>query len=175
MNTMQQKKTSNHTTIYTVGHSNVEFEKFLGLLNGINVLVDVRSVPFSKYVPQFNIDSIKARLQDVGIEYVFMKDKRVGNIIGGRPKDDTCYNKGDVIYERVEGKEWYKKGISTLFQCFFKYSASNLLWQLSADDSLQRRHVSVSKNDLSSISRTFLFSIRLVYSSTYRFQSPSLL
>jgi len=113
---MQQRKTLNHTTIYTVGHSNVEFEKFLCLLNGINVLVDVRSVPFSKYVPQFNIDSIKARLQDVGIEYVFMKDKRVGNVLGGRPKDDTCYNNGDVIYERVVGKEWYKKGISTLVE-----------------------------------------------------------
>jgi len=116
MNTMQQKTTSSHTTIYTVGHSNVEFEKFLGLLNGINVVVDVRSVPFSKYVPQFNIDSIKARLQDAEIEYVFMKDEHVGNVLGGRPKDDTCYNNGDVIYERVAGKEWYKKGISALVE-----------------------------------------------------------
>ena len=115
-NTMQQRKTLNHTTIYTVGHSNVEFEKFLCLLNGINMLADVRSVPFSKYVPQFNIDSIKARLQDVGIEYVFMKDERVGNVLGGRPKDDTCYNNGDDIYERVAGKEWYKKGISALIE-----------------------------------------------------------
>jgi len=116
MSTIQQKKTSNHATIYTVGHSNVEFEKFLCLLNGINALVDVRSVPFSKYVPQFNINSIKVRLQDIGIEYVFMKDEHVGNVLGGRPKDDSCYNNGDVIYERVAGKEWYKKGISALVE-----------------------------------------------------------
>lgn len=115
-NTMQQRTISNHTTIYTVGHSNVKFEKFLDLLNGINVVVDVRSVPFSKYVPQFNIDSIKSQLEGIGIEYVFMKDGRVGNILGGRPKDDTCYTNGDVIYERVAGKEWYKKGISSLIE-----------------------------------------------------------
>ncbi|MEA3324003.1 MAG: DUF488 domain-containing protein [Euryarchaeota archaeon] len=113
---MQQSTTLNHITIYTVGHSNVEFEKFLSLLNGINVVVDVRSVPFSKYVPQFNIGSIKARLHDGGIEYVFMKDEHVGNVLGGRPKDYACYNNGDVIYERVAGKEWYKKGISALVE-----------------------------------------------------------
>lgn len=111
---MQSKKALYDVAVYTVGHSNVEFEKLLGLLNEIEVLVDVRSVPFSKYVPQFNMGNIKESLEDVGIGYVFMKDKQVGNVLGGRPKDEDCYEDGKIIYENVKKKEWYKEGISAL-------------------------------------------------------------
>lgn len=43
-------------TLYTVGHSNQTFEDLIGMLQAqhINVIVDVRSVPASKYTPQFN-------------------------------------------------------------------------------------------------------------------------
>lgn len=37
--------------IYTVGHSNHPIERFLGLLqrHGIELLADVRSMPYSRY------------------------------------------------------------------------------------------------------------------------------
>lgn len=109
---MQSK--SNQTTICTIGHSNVDVKSFLSLLNGFEVLVDVRSVPFSKYVPQFNRKNIKSELENIGIEYIFMEDQYLGNVLGGRPKADDCYIDEKVIYENVMKKEWYKKGILAL-------------------------------------------------------------
>lgn len=43
-------------TLYSIGHSNQTFDEFVAMLKnqGINVIVDVRSVPASKYTPQFN-------------------------------------------------------------------------------------------------------------------------
>ncbi|PIU55071.1 MAG: hypothetical protein COS88_05665 [Chloroflexi bacterium CG07_land_8_20_14_0_80_51_10] len=102
--------------IYTVGHSNIEFEELLNLLNGIEAVVDVRSVPFSKYAPHFSMDNLREKLKAVGIEYIFMEDKRVGNVLGGKPKDEDCYKNGETIYERIEGKPWYQKGIAALIE-----------------------------------------------------------
>ncbi len=106
----------NQGTIYTVGHSNIEFEKLLNLLNGIEAVVDVRSVPFSKYAPQFSRDNLREKLTDAGIEYIFMEDKHIGNILGGRPKDEDCYENGKVIYAKVEEKVWYQQGIASLVE-----------------------------------------------------------
>jgi uncharacterized protein (DUF488 family) len=102
--------------IYTIGHSNIEFERFLELLNGIEVLVDVRSTPFSKYTPQFNMESIKNGVESVGIKYIFMEDEYVGNVLGGRPRDDECYENGKIVYDNVMKKGWYKVGISRLIE-----------------------------------------------------------
>lgn len=114
IDTMQSKMTLNQTTICTIGHSNVEFEKFLSLLKGTEVLVDVRSVPYSKYVPQFNVDNLKRGVESVGIRYVFMEDEYAKNLLGGRPSDNDCYTNGKVVYEEVMKKKWYKEGISAL-------------------------------------------------------------
>jgi uncharacterized protein (DUF488 family) len=65
---MQSKRRLNQASIYTIGHSDIDFERFLELLNGIEVLVDVRSAPFSKYAPQFDIGNIRRGL-NVEIEY----------------------------------------------------------------------------------------------------------
>jgi uncharacterized protein (DUF488 family) len=55
--------------IYTIGHSNHTQEVFLDLLraNGIKVLVDTRSAPYSKYVRQFNVPELKAAVATEGI------------------------------------------------------------------------------------------------------------
>jgi len=106
--------------IYTVGHSNIDFERFLSMLKGIEILVDARSEPYSKYVPQFNSDNLKKQLEKAGIEYIFMRNDYAGNIIGGRPKDRDCYENGEVAYERIRKKTWYKEGISTLIELAHK-------------------------------------------------------
>lgn len=48
-----------------------------------------------------------------------MKDKRVGNILGGRPRDDDCYTNNTntdpkIVYENVMKKTWYREGIYAL-------------------------------------------------------------
>ena len=73
--------------LYIIGHSAHPIHIFINLLiaNNIKFLVDIRSVPASRWHPQYN----KAALDKVGLEnqigYIF-----AGRRLGGRPKDPTC-------------------------------------------------------------------------------------
>jgi uncharacterized protein (DUF488 family) len=62
-------------TFYTIGHSTREASDFVDALKsfGIVTLVDVRSVPRSRHVPQFNIETLPEALRQSGIGYVHMK------------------------------------------------------------------------------------------------------
>jgi uncharacterized protein (DUF488 family) len=59
------------TSIATVGHSTHPIEEFVGILqaHGIRQLVDVRTMPRSRRVPQFNKENLAASLQMAGILY----------------------------------------------------------------------------------------------------------
>jgi uncharacterized protein (DUF488 family) len=61
--------------IFTVGHSTLPIEAFMALLEtyGIGCLADVRTVPRSRYNPQFNSDALGPALRGRGIEYVSLK------------------------------------------------------------------------------------------------------
>ena len=61
--------------IHTIGHSTRTLEELIGLLkaHGIETLADVRTVPRSRRVPQFDKDSLPTALTASGIEYVHMK------------------------------------------------------------------------------------------------------
>jgi len=61
--------------IYTIGHSTRTFQEFLELLkaHGVEKVVDVRTVPGSKRVPQFNRETLTKRLAGAGIGYTHMK------------------------------------------------------------------------------------------------------
>jgi uncharacterized protein (DUF488 family) len=67
-------------TVLTIGHSTRTIEEFLSILkaHGVERLVDVRSIPKSRRVPQFNSDALAASLREQGIEYVHLKS------LGGR-------------------------------------------------------------------------------------------
>ena len=62
-------------TIFTIGHSTRTIEEFLSILqaHGIQRLVDIRSLPKSRRVPQFNDDALAASLHQQGIDYVHLK------------------------------------------------------------------------------------------------------
>ena len=62
-------------TIYTIGHSTREWEEFVEILEayGIEVLVDVRTVPKSRHVPQYNDEHMAEALPKEGIEYAHIK------------------------------------------------------------------------------------------------------
>lgn len=62
-------------TIYTVGHSNRTLDDFKKLLakSEIELLLDVRTVPKSRYVPHFNSESLKPALGEIGIGYRHFK------------------------------------------------------------------------------------------------------
>jgi uncharacterized protein (DUF488 family) len=59
-------------TVYTIGHSTHPLSRLLELLRGarIRCLADVRSVPRSRRVPQFNRESLAQDLPAAGIDYL---------------------------------------------------------------------------------------------------------
>ncbi len=61
-------------TIFAVGHSTREMKSFLELLkaHSIDLLVDIRTIPRSRYTPQFNEDNLKKVLKDNKIGYIHM-------------------------------------------------------------------------------------------------------
>lgn len=98
--------------LYSIGHGNRKAEDFLALLKDyeIRYLVDVRSQPYSKFNPQFNREELKLFLERNGIRYVFM-----GDSLGGRPKDKSCYYKnGRVNYDLLKAKNFFISGIKRL-------------------------------------------------------------
>jgi uncharacterized protein (DUF488 family) len=110
--------------IFTIGHSNILASQLLELLrmHNIQTLVDVRSSPYSQYVTQYNKETIEKILLEAGIEYRF-----AGDLLGGRPKDPTCYKSKDmpdgkadylhlVDYPTVMTKEFFQKGIQLLLE-----------------------------------------------------------
>src|SRR5579872_3383940 len=58
-------------TIFTIGHSTHPIAEFLTLLQqvGVDLLIDVRSIPRSRTNPQFNADALSEALADAGIRY----------------------------------------------------------------------------------------------------------
>lgn len=60
--------------IFTIGHSTRPIEEFLELLrtNGVERLIDIRSVPRSRRNPQFNREALPEPLAGAGIGYLHM-------------------------------------------------------------------------------------------------------
>ena len=60
--------------VLTIGHSTRPLGEFIALLeaHAVSLIVDVRTVPRSRYNPQFNKDTLPASLQEAGIGYVHM-------------------------------------------------------------------------------------------------------
>ena len=75
--------------IKTIGHSNQPIDRFVDLLKtgGVQVLVDVRSTPYSRRFPQFGREQLAARLALSGILYRYE-----GAALGGKPKDGGSYD-----------------------------------------------------------------------------------
>jgi uncharacterized protein (DUF488 family) len=62
--------------IYTIGHSTRKADVFLHLLrlNSIETLVDVRTIPRSRFNPQFSREILSLFLQENGIKYLHFPD-----------------------------------------------------------------------------------------------------
>ncbi len=95
--------------VYTVGHSNQSLEEFLKLLarHQIQVVVDTRSHPYSKYVAQFNREALQASLKQAGFKYLFL-----GVELGGRPAEKEYFDdEGHVLYYRLAQSRVFLGGI----------------------------------------------------------------
>jgi uncharacterized protein (DUF488 family) len=65
---------SENHIIFTIGHSNRRIEDFIALLeaNEIELLADVRTIPRSRYNPQFNRDILPGTLGEHHIRYMHL-------------------------------------------------------------------------------------------------------
>ncbi len=107
--------------LFTIGHSNHSIEAFISLLqqHGITAVADVRSHPYSRYLPHFSQSALKTALLNAGIKYVFL-----GKELGARPADSSCYVNGKALYERIAATELFSQGIQRLLKGGEQYKIS---------------------------------------------------
>jgi len=112
--------------IFTVGYGNREILDFLDMIRdqGTNLLVDVRSTPYSRFQPTYNQSSLENSLRLMKIQYAWR-----GNQLGGRPERPTLYTPdGYVDYEACqedflfqqgfqEVKAWDLQGLTIALMC----------------------------------------------------------
>lgn len=72
--------------LFSIGHSTRSLEEMINLLkeNKIKRLVDIRSVPMSRYNPQFNIDTLPLELSKRGLKFSYL-----GTSLGGWKKSQN--------------------------------------------------------------------------------------
>lgn len=104
-------------SVFTIGHGNHSQQIFREQLRhaGVSYVVDVRSAPYSRFQPDFSREPLAHFLKEDRIGYVFM-----GDLLGGRPADESCYIDGRVDYAIVRSKEFFVQGISRLKKAYGK-------------------------------------------------------
>jgi uncharacterized protein (DUF488 family) len=105
--------TSNPVQLYSVGHSNVEVGRLIGLLrrHDIATLCDVRSAPYSRYNPQFNRETLAVSMREAGIAYHFM-----GDTLGGKPADSALRTEDGALpdYDKIASSAAFRGGLGQL-------------------------------------------------------------
>lgn len=99
-------------SVLTIGHSNHPLDRFLELLrqHEVDVLVDARSQPVSRFSPHFSRNALDRAVTALSIGYLFM-----GDALGGRPSARECYDaEGKVDYDRIEAQPFYQRAIEQL-------------------------------------------------------------
>ena len=96
--------------LYTVGHSSHSFEEFAELLSRqkIDVVVDTRSAPYSRYAPQFDREILQRTLSKSGLKYLFL-----GGDLGVAHKWEYD-SQGHVVYGRIKSDPSFSSGIERL-------------------------------------------------------------
>ena len=99
------------TIVYTVGHGARPFHEVAADLHrhGIGLVVDVRSVPASRYAPDFT----KSRLQRLAAEHD-LGYRWLGDRLGGRPDDPSLRSEGVTDWAAVAESDAFAAGMGEL-------------------------------------------------------------
>ena len=98
--------------MYTIGHSNHTWERFLALLreHNIELLVDVRSRPASRWARFANKRVLPQLLDEAEIAHSYL-----GDAIGGKPADPALYDEsGQPDYAKIADDGDFQRGIAGL-------------------------------------------------------------
>jgi uncharacterized protein (DUF488 family) len=102
--------------IYSIGHSTRPIGDFIAMLDAqdVKILADIRTIPKSRYNPQYEQNALAASLQSAGIEYLYVKG------LGGlrSPRKDTpntgWRNKSFQGYADYMQTEEFRKNLNNL-------------------------------------------------------------
>jgi uncharacterized protein (DUF488 family) len=94
--------------IYTIGYGNRAIGDFLGLLRryGIECLVDTRSLPYSRFRPDFRKKALQEHLEKADFRYLFL-----GDALGGKRVDPDCYVDGKLQLPLLYQKEAFQAAL----------------------------------------------------------------
>ena len=97
--------------LFSIGHSNSPIGRFIALLieTGVNAVADVRSTPYSRFLPWFSRNNLQAHLNAAGIAYL-----AYGETLGGRPGDASLYCDGVADYEAMARTAAVQSGLDRL-------------------------------------------------------------
>jgi uncharacterized protein (DUF488 family) len=129
------------TMIFTIGHSNHPFSRFIELIQKQNtqMVVDVRTRPYSKYTPYFSKKPLEEGLKEHQIKYIYL-----GNKIGGKPDDAKLYHEGELLYHLLEQDDKYQEGLKELLELANDYSI--VIMCSEEDPSRCHRHHLISQS-----------------------------
>jgi len=96
--------------LFSIGHSNHPIEHFLGLLrrHGVAAVADVRSRPYSRFVPHFSKERLQRRLQEERLGYLYL-----GAALGGKPVRGEAPS-GAMDYASRVAEPGFRAGIARL-------------------------------------------------------------
>lgn len=94
--------------IFTIGYGNRPIQAFIQLLKKyeIEILIDIRTNPFSRFNPNYRIQQFEVHLINNEIRYLFL-----GKELGGKPADLSCYSSGNADYAKIVSKQFFLDGI----------------------------------------------------------------
>jgi len=94
--------------IFTIGYGNRSIQTFIQLLKKyeIEILIDIRTSPYSRFNPEYRIQKFEVHLINNEIRYLFL-----GKELGGKPIDLSCYTDGQVDYAKIQNKQFFLDGI----------------------------------------------------------------
>jgi uncharacterized protein (DUF488 family) len=127
-----------HPKIFTIGHGNRTWEEFIFLLKKyeIEIIADVRSLPYSRFFPQFRKNNLKENLEKNNIAYLWM-----GESLGGRPKDQQFYTAGKISYDKIKNADSFQHGISELKELIIHGSNVAMMCSESDPNNCHRKHL----------------------------------
>ncbi len=105
--------------LFTIGYSGFyKIEDFIKLLknNNINLLVDIRTFPYSKTFPQYDEKTLKQTLNRYNIDHLFL-----GEYLGGLKVKTLVKNGVSSAEDLLEDKD-FKEGMRTLYKLTRKNS-----------------------------------------------------
>ena len=102
------------STIFTIGYAGFSVHEFVDALSfhRVSVVIDVRSVPFSRYAPKYDAPVISKRLESRNICY-----KHFPREFGSRQQDRNFYHhNGYMDFEKFAESSQFRNGVDKILE-----------------------------------------------------------